>query len=124
MTEKEFVREMICINCPLGCMLTVKKNADGTVLVTGNTCPKGEEYGRVEMTSPKRVVTSTVRILGKKDNVLSVKTKEAIPKEKIQECIRAVKELEVVLPVRMGDVILADVAGTGVDVVATKTMEE
>lgn len=118
--ENEFVREMVCINCPLGCMLTVKKAADGTVSVAGNTCPKGEQYGQREVTDPRRIVTSTVSLKGRKDKVLSVKTKEAIPKDKIWECMEALKKVEAVVPVRIGDVILENVAGTGVDIVATK----
>ena len=119
-TEKEAVREMVCINCPLGCTLTVGKGEDGTVKVTGNTCPKGAEYGVREVTDPRRIVTSTVRIAGQGTRVLSVKTREAIPKDKIQECIQAIKDVEAVPPVQIGDVILKDAAGTGIDIVATK----
>lgn len=121
--ETEFVREMVCINCPLGCMLTVTGRADGTVSVAGNTCPKGAEYGKREVTDPRRIVTSTVRIAGQKDKVIPVKTKEAIPKDKIQECMEAIKNVEAVLPIRIGDVILRDAAGTGVDIVATKEVK-
>lgn len=119
-TEKEEVREMVCINCPLGCTLTVGKEEDGTIKVSGNTCPKGAEYGVREVTDPRRIVTSTVRIAGQNGRVLSVKTKEAIPKDKIQECIQALKDVEAIPPIQIGDVILKDAAGTGVDIVATK----
>lgn len=118
--ENEFVREMVCINCPLGCMLTVTKDADGSLTVTGNTCPKGEEYGKREVTDPRRMVTSTVRLTGEKDKVISVKTKEAIPKGKIAECMEAIRGIEAVPPVHIGDVLLKNAAGTGVDIVATK----
>ena len=57
-------KEMICISCPMGCMLTVVQEADGEVRVTGNTCKRGETYGRQEMTCPMRVVTSLVRLEG------------------------------------------------------------
>lgn len=113
-------RKMVCINCPLGCMLTVTKEDDGTVTVTGNTCPRGETYGRIEMTDPKRIVTSTVRIKGQKNSVVSVKTAEPIPKGKIGECIDSLKEVEVCAPIAIGDVIVENVAGTGVSIVATK----
>lgn len=117
-------REMVCINCPLGCMLTVTKENDGSVTVTGNTCPRGEVYGRTEMTDPKRVVTSTVRIKGVKNAVISVKTAEPIPKGKIRECIEALKEVEVSAPVVIGDVIIENVADTGVNIIATKAIAE
>ena len=115
-------KEFVCINCPLGCMLTVVKENDGSVTVKGNTCPRGETYGRTEITDPKRVVTSTVRIKGQKNAVVSVKTVEPIPKGKISECIETLKTVEVSAPVAIGDVIIENVADTGVSVVATKAI--
>lgn len=116
-------REMICINCPLGCMLFVEQNEAGEVRVSGNTCPRGAEYGRTEATAPKRVLTSTVRIRGEKGRVVPVKTAVPIPKEKIGACMEALKEVEVELPVQIGEVVAEDVAGTGVCVVVTKSMK-
>lgn len=113
-------REMVCINCPLGCMLTVTKENDGSVTVTGNTCPRGEVYGRTELTDPRRTVTTTVRIQGRANAVVSVKTAEPIPKDKIEACIAALKNVEVSAPVSIGEVILKNVADTGIDIVATK----
>lgn len=113
-------REMVCINCPLGCMLTVTRENDGSVTVTGNTCPRGEVYGRTELTDPRRTVTTTVRIEGRTNAVVSVKTAEPIPKDKIEACIAALKNVEVSTPVSIGEVILENVADTGIDIVATK----
>lgn len=115
-------REMVCINCPLGCMLTVTYDAERNVSVSGNTCPRGAEYGRTEVTDPRRIVTSTVRMKGENNQVLSVKTASPIPKGKIAECMQALKTVEVTLPVSIGDVVLPDVAGTGIAVIATKSM--
>lgn len=114
---------MVCINCPLGCMLTVTKENDGTVTVTGNTCPRGEAYGRTELTDPRRIVTSTVPIREEENRVVSVKTRDPIPKGKIQECINALKEIKAVLPVHIGDVLLENVADTGVAIIATRDVE-
>ena len=80
-------RKLICINCPLGCSLTVTLNGGEVVSVTGNTCPRGEAYGRKECTHPTRIVTGTVRITGGTLPVVSVKTASDIPKEKMQECV-------------------------------------
>lgn len=115
-------REMVCINCPLGCMLTVTKENDGTVTVTGNTCPRGATYGKTELTDPRRTVTSTVRIKGQKNAVVSVKTAAPIPKGKISECMEALKNVEVSEPVTIGQVILENVADTGVAIIATKNV--
>ena len=115
-------RSFICINCPLGCPLTVRTDGTGAVHVSGNTCRLGETYARKEVTNPTRTVTSTVRVLGGTAKLVSVKTKEAIPKEKILSFAEALKDVAVSSPVQTGDVILANVAGTGVDIVATKTV--
>lgn len=116
-------REMVCINCPLGCMLTVEKAEDGSVSVTGNTCIRGEQYGRTELTDPRRTLTSSVRIRGIANQVLPVKTASQIPKGKIMECMKALKEAEALPPVKIGDVILKNVAGTGIDIIATKSYQ-
>ena len=113
-------RELICIGCPMGCPVTVEMDEDKIVSVTGNTCPRGEAYARKEVTNPTRIVTSTVKVEGGFVEMISVKTKEDIPKEKIFDYVKALKGVTVKAPVHIGDVILADVAGTGVDVVATR----
>ena len=113
-------RELICIGCPMGCPLTVEMNGTEVVSVTGNTCPRGDTYARKEVTNPTRIVTSTVKVEGGKVDMVSVKTKEDIPKGKIFECVKALKGITVEAPVHIGDVILKDVAGTGVDIIATK----
>ena len=109
--------KMICINCPKGCELDVTETADG-VRVVGNACPRGEDYGKSELVNPTRMVTGLVRIAGMR-RPLPVKTRVAIPKGKIDAVLFALHQATVQLPVRIGDVIIPDVAGTGVDVVAT-----
>ncbi len=116
-------RNLTCIGCPMGCPLTVVMNGNEVVSVTGNTCKRGEIYARKEVTNPTRIVTSTVRVSGGSIDMVSVKTKEDIPKEKIFDCVKALKEIEVSAPVHIGDVVLENVAGTGVDIVATKNVE-
>ncbi|RGV96163.1 DUF1667 domain-containing protein [Ruminococcus sp. AF14-10] len=113
-------RELICIGCPMGCPLTVEMNGTEVVSVTGNTCPRGDAYARKEVTNPTRIVTSTVKVEDGKVDMVSVKTKEDIPKGKIFECVKALKGITVKAPVHIGDVILKDVAGTDVDIIATK----
>lgn len=117
-------RELTCIGCPLGCALTVEMNDGEVISVTGNTCKRGDDYARKEVTNPTRIVTSSVKV---EDGVLaavSVKTKEDIPKGKIFDCVKALKDVCVKAPVAIGDVVLADVAGTGIDVIATKNVSQ
>lgn len=119
MTE---TRELICINCPLGCGLTVTMKDGEVVKVEGNTCPKGEAYGKKEVTNPTRIVTSTVRVSGGLMPVVSVKTASDIPKEKIMNCARVLKDVKVQAPVAIGDVVLENICGTGVSIIATKNV--
>ena len=113
-------RELICIGCPMGCPLTVELENGEIKTITGYTCKKGETYARKEVTNTTRIVTSTVRVAGGRDDMVSVKTREDIPKDKIFQCVKALKGVTVKAPIHIGDVIVADVAGTGVDIVATK----
>ena len=119
MSEIE-TRELICIGCPLGCLLTVEMKGTEVVSVTGNTCPNGDRYARKEVTDPKRTVTSTVRVLGGSLPVVSVKTAQDIPKNKIFDCTQELATIRVKAPVQEGDVIVSNIANTGVSVTATK----
>lgn len=114
-------RTLTCIRCPRGCAVTVTLE-DGTVVsVRGNSCPRGDAYARAEVTNPMRVVTTTVPVRGSEiEHMVSVKTAGDVPKGRVFDVVKALRGIEVTAPVRIGDVILADVAGTGVDVVATK----
>ena len=110
---------LICIGCPLGCPLTVEMEGSEVKAVSGNTCPRGDAYARKEMTNPTRIVTSTVRVAGGRLAMVSVKTASDIPKGKIFDCVKALKDVEVKAPVKIGDVIVENVAGTGVNIIAT-----
>lgn len=112
-------RELICIGCPLGCMLTVDIENGEVVNVEGNTCPRGKAYAEKEVTNPMRIVTSTVRVVGGDRPMVSCKTASDIPKGKIFDVARALKEIDAQAPVKIGDVLVEDVAGTGVAIVAT-----
>ncbi len=116
-------RNLICIGCPMGCMLTVEMENGAVVSVAGNTCKRGDDYARKEVTNPTRIVTSTVMVEGGNAEMVSVKTKSDIPKGKIFDCVKALKGVKVKAPVHIGDVIVADVAGTGVEIIATKDVE-
>lgn len=117
-------RELTCIGCPLGCAVEVEIEENGQIVnVTGNTCKRGDDYARKEVTNPTRIVTSTVRVEGGTSDMVSVKTKTDIPKNKIFACMEGLKGICVKAPVHIGDVIVENIAGTGVDVVATKEAE-
>ena len=113
--------KMICISCPRGCELDVTSSQNGEVFVKGNACPRGESYGRDELTNPTRVVTGLVRVAWTR-RPLPVKTSSPIPKKKIEEVLSVLHRTTVQLPVRIGDVLVPDVAGTGADIVSTVNM--
>ena len=112
--------KMICINCPRGCEMDVAVEGD-KVSVSGHGCPRGEAYAKAEVTNPTRMVTGLVRVAGMR-KPLPVKTKTAIPKSKIDEVLFAMHQATVQLPVKIGDVVIQNVASTGVDLVATANM--
>lgn len=115
------VRELTCIGCPLGCPLTVRM--DGSeISVSGNTCKRGEDYAKKEVVNPTRIVTSSVHVAGGEITMVSVKTKQDIPKDKIFECMSEIRRASVQAPVAIGDVIIENCASTGVAVIATKNV--
>lgn len=113
--------ELVCINCPLGCHLTVTKEND-EIKVTGNNCPRGEKYAINEMTCPMRTLTSTVKIKGSIHDSLPVITSGQIPKEKMFDVMKALKGVEVKAPVKVNDVIIKNVCDLGVDIIASRSM--
>ena len=118
------VMEFPCISCPLGCPLKVETDQAGNVIqVTGNTCKRGEIYGKKEVTAPERMVASTVKVVGGSAPLVSVRTRTDIPKGKIFDCMEAIRAAKIQAPVHIGDVVVENVCGTGVDVVATKAVE-
>ena len=114
--------ELTCIGCPMGYPLIVTMEDGAVVSVTGNTCPRGDAYARKEVTAPTRIVTSTVRVTGGTLAMVSCKTRSDIPKGKIFDVVRALKDVEVPAPISIGQVLAENVAGTGVDIIATKNI--
>ncbi len=112
------MKEFICICCPQGCHLSVDEN--NGFEVTGNSCKRGAEYGKTEAVAPVRVVTSTVRINGAALDKCPVKTNKAIPKEKVFEAVRLIRQVSLNAPVKTGDVVLKGICGTDADVQVTK----
>ena len=113
--------EITCINCPVGCRLTVELENGQVVSVTGNTCPRGVTYAKQECVDPLRMVTAVVHVEGSAVP-LSVKTKTPIPKKEISSCMQVLAHAKLTAPIKAGDVVVANVCGTGVDVIATKSV--
>ena len=116
-------KHLTCIGCPMGCALTVVMDGGTVTSVTGNICKRGADYGRKEVTNPTRIVTSTVRCAGGNLPCVSCKTASDIPKGKIFDVMKALEGVSVPAPVHIGDVLIANIAGTGVDCIATRNVE-
>lgn len=113
--------EITCINCPVGCRLTVELEDGKVVSVAGNTCPRGAAYARQECVDPLRMVTAVVPVAGSPAPV-SCKTRTPIPKKLIAACMKELAAVQLTAPIAAGSVILPNVCGTGVDVIATKSV--
>ncbi|MBZ2173653.1 DUF1667 domain-containing protein [Schnuerera sp. xch1] len=118
--------EKICIVCPIGCKLTIKEDpkSDDGYIVEGNNCPRGEIYGKKEVTNPTRVLTTTAKIVGAHLNRIPVISNDGLPKDKLFKCMEIINSLEVSAPIKLGDVVVENIMGTGVDIVASRSMEK
>ena len=114
------MKQLICIVCPKGCHLQVDEQNDHKV--TGHGCPRGEEYGKIELTNPTRVVTSTVKVTGAAHPRCPVKTDRPIPKALIFEAMAALDAVQLAAPVALGQTVVENVCGTGANFVACRSL--
>lgn len=114
------MKELVCIVCPRGCRLSVDENFN----VTGNACNRGPKYAIDELTNPKRMLTSTVKVINGEINLVPVVTKNPIPKDKVFEVMNEINKIKIKAPVFVGDVIISNVLNLGVDIVATRDVKE
>lgn len=119
MTE---IKHITCIRCPIGCQLTVEVTDGKVTKVEGNLCKRGVEYAQSECVHPVRTLTTTVRVLN--GDPLPVRSREPLPKEMIFACMDVMRTVAVTAPVAAGTVIVADICGTGVDMIATASAGE
>lgn len=113
---------MNCIMCPMGCEMTVTLNNGKFAGVTGNSCPRGARYAETEVTDPRRMLTTTVRIKGGFLPLLPVVSADVLPKGKILECVVYLRNITVEAPVKAGDVVVPNILGTGVNILASRDM--
>ena len=104
----------------MGCGVTVDIDGNGVIIsVSGNTCKRGDAYARTECTNPVRSLATTVKVDGGIHNVVPCKSAGALPKDKIMECMKIINEAEAKAPVALGDVLVENILGTGIDIIAT-----
>ena len=130
-TEKKEtqVKHLTCIICPIGCALEVElpegyspenaRTVDPRLFkVSGNTCRRGDDYARKELTTPERTLTCTVAVRDGSRPLVTAKTAGEVPKERLLDCMQAVRRLTVKAPVKANDVLVKDLLHTGIDLVA------
>ena len=116
-------KEIICTVCPRGCHIQVEGEGDKVLSVEGQGCKRGLEYASTEFAHPVRILTTTVKMAGIDNDLLPVRSSAPVPKEKLFDCMEVIRSTQVELPVASYDVIISDICGTGVDIVATKTVK-
>ncbi|MBQ7898039.1 MAG: DUF1667 domain-containing protein [Clostridia bacterium] len=116
-------KEIICTVCPRGCHIQVEGEGDNVISVEGNACKRGFTYASAEFSHPVRILTTTVKIKGASHDLLPVRSQSPLPKEKLFECMDIIRGAEATLPVKCGDVIIPDIASTGINIVATKNID-
>lgn len=109
-----------CIMCPKGCPGTVSKHESGMLELTGFTCKRGEEYAQEEITLPKRMLTTTVKIDRGELTLLPVVSKNLLPKDKVMDCLNEIRKLTIMAPIYEGDLVVPNILGLGVDIVASR----
>lgn len=116
-------KEITCTVCPRGCTVTVEADGSQIKSISGYGCKRGEAYAAAEYTNPVRLLTSTMKVEGKANELLPVRSAKPVPKAKLFDCMEVIKKTAVTLPVKSGDVLIADICGTGTDIIASKSME-
>lgn len=113
------MKELTCIVCPRGCRLKI----DDDMNVFGNACPRGEKYAIQELTNPTRTVTSSIRVTNRPYTLVSVKTDQPIPKDKMFEVMEEINKLTVEAPTKIGDVVKKNILDLGADIIITKNID-
>lgn len=112
-----------CIICPRGCSITVKGEGEKVESVTGFQCKRGEEYAKNEFVRPVRILTSSAKVVGADVPLLPVRSERPIPKDMIFACMDEIKKLTLKAPIKRGEVLIPNVCGTGVDIIASGSLE-
>lgn len=117
-------KEIICTVCPRGCRVTVEGDGEVIASVAGHSCRRGLEYASAEFAHPVRILTTTVKLAGEEHDLLPVRSSAPVPRERLFACMEVIRSVEAIRPVKLYDVIVPNICGTGVDIVAVKAVEE
>lgn len=116
-------KEITCIICPIGCIIRVCGEGEAIASIEGHTCKRGETYARAEFRHPERILTSTAKVEGAKVPLVPLRSNKPLPKEKQMDCMKEIAALSLRAPIKRYDLLIANILGTGVDIVATGDAE-
>ncbi len=116
------VHKIICIVCPVGCEIEVLTYEGRILSIKGNLCPRGAEYAKREALDPRRVLITVLKVRNGEFPVVPVKTSKPIPKPLIKKAIKVLSKIEVEAPIRRGNIVVENLLGTGVSVIATRSI--
>ena len=115
-------KHFVCVVCPVGCEIDVVHDGAKIISMEGNKCEKSEEFVSQELIEPMRILTTTVRIEGSRWPIIPVRTDKPVPKRLFPRIMNQLKRIKLQAPVNMLDVVMNDIARTGANVIATRTM--
>lgn len=118
------IRTLTCIGCPMGCELIVEIENGEFKSIQGHACNIGIEYSKKEITNPLRMITSILPVTGGDELMVSVKTSQPIPKGSIKDCMFALKGIHILAPIKVGDILIENICGLGVNIIATKEVHK
>lgn len=113
------ITNITCTTCPVGCVVAVDGDGTSVASMEGAACKRGEKYATAEYTHPERILTSLVKVEGADVPLVPIRSRRPVPKDMLFKCMDVIRTVSLRTPVKAGDVVVADICGTGVDMVAT-----
>ena len=117
-------KNIICTVCPLGCRMTVSIKDGKVIRVAGNSCGRGLEYANIEAVSPVRTLTTTIKVKNGDSAVTSVRSSLPLLRDDLLRCMKVINRLEVLAPLRIGDIVIENILGTGSNMIITRNVEK
>jgi CxxC motif-containing protein len=117
-------REITCIVCPIGCKILVRSDGTAVETLKGNKCNKGVDYARNEVFDPRRLLTTSLLVKHGEWPLVSVKSSQPVPKEKIFSLLKELRTTTIEAPVKSGQILVKNAANMGIDILATKTVKK
>ena len=115
------IKNIVCVECPMGCDISVEIEGDKVLSICGNSCVRGQGYAIHEITNPRRVLTTTVKYID--GQMLPVKTDAPILKSEMKKVMSLANKMTISKPVEIGEIIYKNVS-ENINLIATKSMKK